>query len=265
APRVRETCARLRLQLVAGEMLGPELDRVFEIGVEVCHGLTRDAVEEVEREIVEAGIAEERERAPYVRRLRTPLEHGEEVRAEALRAERDARHTCAAQRAGELRRHRLRVGLDRDLFRRGERLEEANELRERGERRRPAAEEDGLEVVDENFSFLLELPQERVDVRGVLLGPADRGDEVAVAAPVCTERQVHIEVLDVHGALLGRGTSSPPQLGQTCSSWSPQSAQNVHSKEQMTAAPSGASPAPQRSHVVRISRLMTTACSPGRC
>ena len=43
---------------------------------------------------------------------------------------------------------------------------------------------------------------------------------------------------------------------------SPQSAQNVHSNEQMTAAPSGASTAPQRSHSVRISRL---TAGPSRC
>src|SRR6185312_7734184 len=114
---------RLRLQLVAGEMLGPERDRVAEIRLEVGDGLAGNAVDEVEREVVEAGLAQVRERVPHVLGLRAALE----------------------------------------------RFEQANELRESGERRSPAAEEDGLDVAGEHGALALELAQERVDVGGVLL------------------------------------------------------------------------------------------------
>jgi hypothetical protein len=63
-----------------------------------------------------------------------------------------------------------------------------------------------------------------------------------------------------HACRLGRATSSPPQFGQTDSSASLQSAQNVHSKLQITAAPSTASSRPHRSHPMRISS--TTPPSP---
>ena len=53
----------------------------------------------------------------------------------------------------------------------------------------------------------------------------------------------------------GRATSSPPQFGHRASSASPQSLQNVHSKLQIRAGPSGVSALPQRSHTSLISRL----------
>ena len=59
------------------------------------------------------------EGAPDVLGTRSALEHLEQVRPEALRAERDPRHAGAAQEAGELRRHRLGVRLDRYLVRPG--------------------------------------------------------------------------------------------------------------------------------------------------
>ena len=65
--------------------------------------------------------------------------------------------------------------------------------------------------------LLAQLAQERVDVRPVQVIAARRRDEVAVAAAVRAERQVDVEVADAHAALLGRGTSSPLQFGQTCS------------------------------------------------
>ena len=103
--------------------------------------------------------------ASDVVRLGNALEHREEPRPERLRAERDAVRRRRAQRRGELRRHRLGIRLDRHFFRRRQRLEQAHELGQRGERRRAAAEEDRLELVGEQPAFELELLQERVDVR----------------------------------------------------------------------------------------------------
>ena len=70
----------------------------------------------------------------------------------------------------------------------------------------------------------------------------------AVQRPAVQRTAVH------EAARRGRGTSSPPQFGQTPFIASVQATQNVHSYEQMRASPSAASGASQRSHTVRISR-----------
>src|SRR4029077_1459270 len=102
------------------------------------------------------------------------------------------------------------------------------------------------------------------DVRSVQVVASGRGDEVAVAAAVGAEREMDVEMADAHVARFGLGTSSPPQFGHMRSSASPQAEQNVHSKEQMTASPSAATAAPQRSHSVRISSAISFS-APGRC
>jgi hypothetical protein len=58
-----------------------------------------------------------------------------------------------------------------------------------------------------------------------------------------------------HVVRRGRRTSSPEQLGHVARSASVHAGQNVHSKLQMNASPSGWSGAPQRSHTGRSSRL----------
>jgi hypothetical protein len=78
---------------------------------------------------------------------------------------------------------------------------------------------------------------------------------------------VHVQVARAaHDATrLGRGTSSPPQFGQTPFVSSAHDAQNVHSDEQMSASPSGPSGTSQRSHTVRISSAISSSSAPGRC
>ena len=90
------------------------------------------------------------------------------------------------------RRHRLGVRLDGELVRRRQRREQPLEVRRRRERRRSAAEEDRLEPRRERTPLELQLGEQRVDVRSVLAAPADERDEVAVPAPVRTERQVDV-------------------------------------------------------------------------
>src|SRR5262249_50828912 len=63
-----------------------------------------------------------------------------------------------------------------------------------GERRRAPAEEYGLELRRQQRALELELHQQRVNVRAVLRGPPDDRDEVAVAAAVRAEREVHVKV-----------------------------------------------------------------------
>ena len=89
AVRVREARARLRLELVAGEVLRLERDRLREVALEVGRALAGNAVDQVERDVVEAGIAQRRHGSADVLRARAPLERLEQVRLEALRAERD--------------------------------------------------------------------------------------------------------------------------------------------------------------------------------
>ena len=72
----------------------------------------------------------------------------------------------------------------------------------------------------EQAALELELGEQRVHVGAVVAGVADDGDEVAVAAPVRAERQVHVEVAGAgHLRSLSRlrtarnascGTSTPP-------------------------------------------------------
>ena len=145
-------------------MLRLERERVAEIGFEIGGALAGDPVDEVERDVVKSGITKMMHGASDVVRTGNALEHAEQLRLEGLRAERDARDAVRAQRARELRRHRLRVRLDRHLRRRRQRLEQARELRERGERRRAAAEEDRLELGREQAALELELAQQRIDV-----------------------------------------------------------------------------------------------------
>src|SRR5215210_1624174 len=55
---VREARARLRLELVAGEVLRLERERLGEVGLEVGGALAGDAVDQVERDVLEAGRAQ---------------------------------------------------------------------------------------------------------------------------------------------------------------------------------------------------------------
>src|SRR5262249_15057070 len=54
--RVREARARLRLQLVRRKVLRRQTDRLDEVALDVGGGLARDAVDEIERDVVESGI-----------------------------------------------------------------------------------------------------------------------------------------------------------------------------------------------------------------
>src|SRR5207244_2057132 len=86
--RVREAGARLRFELVAREVLGLERQRLGEIGDEIGGALARDPVDEIEGDVVKSGTTEIVDRAPDVDRRRTPLEDAQQVRLEALSADR---------------------------------------------------------------------------------------------------------------------------------------------------------------------------------
>src|SRR5215467_14745386 len=86
AMAVREPRSWLRFQLVPREMLRLERDRLVQIGVEVGGALARDAVQDVEGEVVESAIPKKGNGPAGGSRGRAPLEHGEQVWAKALDA-----------------------------------------------------------------------------------------------------------------------------------------------------------------------------------
>ncbi len=175
-------------------MLRLERERVVEVRFQIGGALAGNPVDEIERDVVKLGITKMMHGASDVVRTGNTFEHLQELRSEALRAERHPRDPGAAQSNGKLGRHRLGIRLDRHLQRGRQRLEQPHEVGQGRERRRAAPEEDRLELARESAALELELPQQRVDVRRVLTRAADDGDEVAVAAAVRAERQVHVQV-----------------------------------------------------------------------
>ena len=84
-----EARPRFGLELVAGQMLRPERECVTEVGIQVGGALAGDPVDEIERDVVKSGITKMVEGAPDGVRLGNTLEHCEQVRPEALNAQRD--------------------------------------------------------------------------------------------------------------------------------------------------------------------------------
>ena len=77
---VRETRSRFRFQLVAREVLGAEGQSLVEIPFEVGGLLAGDPVDEIEADVVKAGITQMVERSPDVLRPGAPVENVEEAR-----------------------------------------------------------------------------------------------------------------------------------------------------------------------------------------
>ena len=75
-----------------------------------------------------------------------------------------------------------------------QRAEQPLERRRTQERGRAAAEKHRLDVVREHVALELQLAEQRLDVAAVLAVAADDGDEVAVAAAVRAERNVHVQM-----------------------------------------------------------------------
>ena len=194
AMRVGEARPMLGLELVTRQVLGPELESVGEVGIEIGGGLARNPVDEVERDVVKSGITKMVEGTPDGVRLDNTVEDLQQVRPEALHAQRDSIHTLRAQHAGELLRHGLGIRLDRHLACRRQRGQQALERGWLRKRRRAPAEKDRLQLRREPAALELELGEQPLDVIGVLGAPPDRRHEVAVAAPVRAEGKVHVEM-----------------------------------------------------------------------
>ena len=179
---VREACARLGFQLVRRDVLGLERQRLGEVVVEVGGFLARDAVDEIQGDVVDPCRAEAIDGAANVVRPGDTVEHGEKPRREGLGAEGDTVDARTNEQRGELGRHRLGIRLDRHLGGLGQRTEEPLELRRLDERGRSAAEIHSVEGAVEELRTEIELAQHRVHVALVVAVPADDRDEVAVPA-----------------------------------------------------------------------------------
>jgi hypothetical protein len=199
--RVGEPGSRFRLQLVAGEVLRLEGDGVCEVRLEIGGALARNAVDEIERDVVETGITKSVHCPPDVVRTGNAFQRLQEVRPERLRADGDTGDAVPPEEFRQLGRDGLRVGLDGQLVDTGKRAEHTGERRRLREGRRPPAHEDGLDASREAPALLLELGEECVRIRAMLLPPADGRHEVAVPAPVDAEREMDVEVPDTAGHL----------------------------------------------------------------
>ena len=158
--RMGEARAGLRLELVRRDVLGLERERLVEVPLEIRLRLAGDAVDQVEREIVEPGLTQHLERAANVGRLGGAAERAQEPRVERLRAERDAVDAGAAEQRRERRVDRLGIRLDRDRACGGQRAQQVLERRTLRQRRRAAAEVDRLELRCEQRPFERELAED---------------------------------------------------------------------------------------------------------
>src|SRR5262249_37833684 len=195
------------LELVARQVLGLESERLAQVAIEVGGALAGNAVDEIERDVVESGITESVHGLPDVVRRRLPLEHLEQTRLEALSADGNARHTSSAQEPGHLDADRLGGRLYGHLPGPGKRMEEPLELRRLGKGGRPPAEKPRLDLWRERVAPERELGEQRVDIGAVLAAAPDDGHEVAVPAPVRAERKMHVQVSNVPHSYLRRSAS----------------------------------------------------------
>src|SRR5438128_12160784 len=124
---MREAGARLRLELVAGQVLGLEGKGLGEVALEMGGALSRNPVDEIERDVVKTGITQTVHGPPDVLRIGPAFEDGEQMRLEALCAERDASGAQLPKERRQLPRDRLRIRLDRDVVRRRQGREQPSE------------------------------------------------------------------------------------------------------------------------------------------
>ncbi len=123
-----EARPRLRLELVAGEVVGLERERLVDVAVERGTRLARDPEEHVEVQVGDARPTERGDGSADGLRRGAALEHRELARAEALGAERDASavpHQDARERVVD----GLGVGLHGELGCRRQSVEQAIEQR----------------------------------------------------------------------------------------------------------------------------------------
>ena len=96
-------------------MLRLECECFGQVAGEVGGALAGDAVDEIERDVVESGITESVHGTSDVVGRGLAVEHPEQARLEGLRTDRDAGDAASAEERGQRGRDRLRVRLDGHL------------------------------------------------------------------------------------------------------------------------------------------------------
>ena len=212
--RVREARTRLRLELVAREVLRLERERLGEVALEVGGALAGDPVEEIEADVVESGITKSVHGAPDV--------VGPARAARAPRA--GAAGSSARRSTHDRRRFRDRsaasspVSPSPDSPRPSPRPQRA--ARRAAARARPAPVNVGVPPPTKTVSSSERAAHAPARARRAArstyapcsLGAADDGDEVAVAAAVRAERQMHVEVRARRHVTATRQRRSPSRL-----------------------------------------------------
>ena len=149
-------------------MLRLELERLGEIALEVGDALARDPVDQVERDVVEAGVAEGRDGGANIVGARAPLERSSRC-GWKLCAPSETRSTPCSRRSAASSVVTV-SGFASTVVSAagGKRREQSCKRGGLGERRCAAAEEDGLDLVREQRALELQFCKERVDVATVL-------------------------------------------------------------------------------------------------
>ena len=199
AVAVREARAGLRLELVVGEVLGLQRECLVDVAVELGAAHARHAEEQVEREVRHARSPQAADRLAHALGGGAPLEHLElRVRRTTARRATPARRGAASAAASS---SSTVSGLTSTVTSGAAgRPSSSAPSRPRAEqRRRAAADEHRLERGREPLALLCQLGQHGRDVALVQRAVARHGHEVAVAAAVRAERDVHVEVADQLG------------------------------------------------------------------
>ena len=182
-------------QSVRGDVGRPEGQGCVERGGPIGRRLPHCAVDEIEVERIEPGVANVRDRPGDVRRIVRTTEGGEDVRHHRLHAEADARHTVAPVRGEQFGRHRVGVALHRHLGVGDDRhrIEHRAERVAGHHRRRAATDEDARRRRHAGRHRPLYLDAHGVEIGlGEVMPIRPRG-EGAVVAPMGAERYVDVD------------------------------------------------------------------------
>src|SRR4029079_5148132 len=112
---VGEARARLGLELVRADVVGPKAQEIVEVSLEVGSRLSRNSKDQVEVEVLHTRFAQHLDGSANGLGRRQSLERREQVRPEAVRTERDPVDATLYQYSSLGGCDRLRVALDGEL------------------------------------------------------------------------------------------------------------------------------------------------------
>ena len=179
-------------------MLGADGKSAIEIRAPIRQRFPWNPEDEVDVEVDDARLAEESRGAGDIRRIVPTLERLEVARIKALRADRNAVHTCVAKHARLLEIDRFGIGFHGplDALRqrkptnlRGQRAQ----LIRRQQRRRSAANEHRLDFALDARERPVDITRDLREVVPAAALAVDERIEVAIVALVKAERHMNIE------------------------------------------------------------------------